>query len=130
MPPLEVSLQARLEAFKAFRVKHPRLEEMDRDLMRAISGHRSYTLLAVYGASGVGKSTVMKRVAKRCREEEPHPAVVPAVVSMLDSHFPSSPIARSCSEASTDADERVSIVNAAVHSSPNPSAVRSRPPSK
>jgi hypothetical protein len=80
MPPLEVSLHARLEAFKAFRVKHPRLEEMDRDLMRAISGHRSYTLLAVYGASGVGKSTVMKRVAERCREEEPNPAVVPAVV--------------------------------------------------
>ena len=80
MPPLEVSLQARLEAFKAFRVKHPRLEEMDRDLMRAISGHRSYTRLSVYGASGVGKSTVMKRVAERCREEEPHPAVVPAVV--------------------------------------------------
>jgi hypothetical protein len=77
MPPLEVSLQARLEAFK---VKHPRLEEMDRDLMRAISGHRSYTRLSVYGASGVGKSTVMKRVAERCREEEPNPEVVPAVV--------------------------------------------------
>jgi Cdc6-like AAA superfamily ATPase len=80
MPLLETSLQARLEAFKAFRVKHPRLEEMDRDLMRAISGHRSYTLLAVYGASGVGKSTVMKRVAERYREEEPDPAVVPAVI--------------------------------------------------
>ena len=80
MPPLEASLQARLEAFKAFRVKHPRLEEVDRDLMRAISGHRSYTLLAVYGASGVGKSTVMKRVAERCPEEEPDASVVPAVV--------------------------------------------------
>ncbi len=80
MPPLEASLHARLETFKAFRVKHPRLEEMDRDLMRAIAAHRSYTLLAVYGASGVGKSTVMKRVAERCREEESDPSVVPAVV--------------------------------------------------
>lgn len=80
MHPLEASLQAQLAAFKAFKVKHPRLEEMDRDLMRAISGHRSYTRLSVYGASGVGKSTVMKRVAERCREEEPNPAVVPAAV--------------------------------------------------
>jgi AAA domain-containing protein len=77
---MEHDARARLEAFKAFRVKHPRLEEMDRALMRAISGHRSYTLMAVYGASGVGKSTVMKRVAQRCREEEPDPKVVPAVV--------------------------------------------------
>jgi len=77
---MEHEVRARLEAFKTFRVKHPRLEEMDRDLMRAISGHRSYTLMAVYGASGVGKSTVMKRVAQRCREEEPDPKVVPAVV--------------------------------------------------
>src|SRR6266487_5703975 len=77
---MEHDARVRLEAFKAFRVKHPRLEEMDRALMRAICGQRSYTLMAVYGASGVGKSTVMKRVAQRCREEEPNSAVVPAVV--------------------------------------------------
>jgi hypothetical protein len=77
---VEPALQAQLEAFKAFKVKHPRLEEMDRALMRAIQGHRSYTLLALYGASGVGKSTVMKRVAQRCQEEEPDPSVVPVVV--------------------------------------------------
>ena len=71
---------ARLEAFKAYKVKHPRLEEMDRDLMRDIQGHRSYTLLALYGASGVGKSTVMQRVAERCRAEAPDAAGMPAVV--------------------------------------------------
>ena len=65
MHPLSAELRARLEAFKALKVKHPRLEEMDRALMRAIQGHRSYTLLALYRASGVGKSTVMKRVAQR-----------------------------------------------------------------
>ena len=46
MHPLEASLQAQLEAFKDFKVEHPRLEEMDRALMRAIHGHRSYTLPA------------------------------------------------------------------------------------
>ena len=37
MSSLEPTLQARLEAFIDFKVKHPRLEEMDRDLMRRIS---------------------------------------------------------------------------------------------
>src|SRR6266487_3484277 len=81
MPPLEPTLQTRLEAFIDFKVKHPRLEEMDRDLMRLISGHRRYTMLALFGATGVGKSTVISRVAKRLREEEPDPSVVPVVVT-------------------------------------------------
>ena len=74
---MEQDARVRLEAFKAYKVKHPRLEEMDRDLMRAIQGHRSYTLLALYGASGVGKSTVMQRVAERCRAEAPDAAGMP-----------------------------------------------------
>lgn len=80
MPPLEPTLQTRLEAFTDFKVRHPRLEEMDRDLMRLISGHRRYTMLALFGATGVGKSTVMKRVARRLREEEPDQSFVPVVV--------------------------------------------------
>ena len=80
MSSLEPTLQARLDAFIAFRVKHPRLEEMDRDLMQRISGHRRYTILAVFGATGVGKSTVMQRVAEKLGAEEPNPSVVPVVV--------------------------------------------------
>src|SRR2546425_13370139 len=80
MQSLEPTLQTRLEAFIDFKVKHPRLEEMDRDLMRRISGHRRYTILAVFGATGVGKSTVMQRVAKKLRVEESDPSVVPVVV--------------------------------------------------
>src|SRR6266550_4009557 len=80
MSSLEPTLQARLDAFINFKVKHPRLEEMDRDLMRRISGHRRYTILAVFGATGVGKSTVMQRVAEKLRAEEPNPSVVPVVV--------------------------------------------------
>ena len=74
------TLAARLDAFINFKVKHPRLEEMDQDLMRRISGHRRYTILAVFGAAGVGKSTVMQRVAEKLRAEELDPLAVPVVV--------------------------------------------------
>jgi hypothetical protein len=42
-----------LNDFKTVKVKHPRLEEMEQFLLRAISGHRSYALVDLYGASGV-----------------------------------------------------------------------------
>jgi len=71
--------QARLQAFIDFKVKHPRLEEIDDTLMQAIRGHRTYTLLPLYGASGVGKSTVLGRVAARCRAEETDSSCVPVV---------------------------------------------------
>src|SRR5260370_21810489 len=80
MPSLDPTLQARLDAFSAFLVKHPRLEEMDQDLMRRISGGRRYTLLGIFGPAGVGKSTVMHRVAEKLRAEELDPSVVPVVV--------------------------------------------------
>jgi Cdc6-like AAA superfamily ATPase len=69
-----------LEDFKTLRVRHPRLEEMQQLLLQAISGYRSYTLLDLYGASGVGKSTVMEQVARMTREAETNPAVFPVVI--------------------------------------------------
>src|SRR5260370_7238678 len=71
--------QARLQAFIDFKVKPPRLEEIDDTLMQAIRGHRTYTLLPLYGASGVGKSTVLGRVAERFRAEETDSSCVPVV---------------------------------------------------
>ena len=75
----EQQRHARLQAFLDFKVKHPRLEEIDDMLMQAIYGHRTYTLLPIYGAGGVGKSTVLKHVAERCREKEMDPSCVPVV---------------------------------------------------
>jgi Cdc6-like AAA superfamily ATPase len=80
MHPMSAELCARLQAFTDYKVKHPRLEETDQALRQAINGHRSYSLLALYGASGVGKSTAMHRVARQCRAEEADPSVVPVVV--------------------------------------------------
>jgi len=79
MHSIETQLQARLQAFIDFKVKHPRLEEIDHTLMQAIRGHRTYTLRPLYGASDVGKSTVLKHVAERCRAEETDPLCVPVV---------------------------------------------------
>lgn len=80
MPPLDPELQARLDAFQNYKVKHPSLEAMDRLLSDAIGEHTSYHLLALYGPSGVGKSTVLKRIAERARAEEPNPSFTSVVV--------------------------------------------------
>jgi Bacterial TniB protein len=80
MRSLHPALQARLAAFQQYKIKHASLEKMDTLLMNAIDEHTSYSILALYGPSGVGKSTVMKRIAQRCREEESDPSVVPVVV--------------------------------------------------
>lgn len=69
-----------LEDFKTLKVRHPRLEEVEQFLLRVISGHRSYTLLDLYGASGVGKSTIIEQVARLVREAETNPAVFPVVI--------------------------------------------------
>ena len=47
MPPMSAELRARLQAFKDYKVKHPRLEETDQALRQALDGPRSYTLLAL-----------------------------------------------------------------------------------
>jgi hypothetical protein len=73
-------MRARLEAFKAVKVKHPRLEEVDRTVMRAIDEHASYTQLLLYGPTGAGKSTVAKHITERYLTAEPNRAIVPVVL--------------------------------------------------
>ena len=80
MPTPEPIVANLLEDFKTLKVRHPRLEETEQFLLQTISGHRSYTLLDLYGTSGVGKSTVMEQVARLVREAETNPAVVPVVI--------------------------------------------------
>ena len=72
--------RTRLEGFKAVKVKHPRLDEVDQQVTQAIDEHAGYTHLLVYGPSGVGKSTVIRRIAERFCADEPHPARVPVVL--------------------------------------------------
>lgn len=69
-----------LNDFKTSKVRHPRLIEQEEFLRRAISGHRSYTLIDLFGASGVGKSTLIEQVACFVRETSTNPAVFPVVI--------------------------------------------------
>jgi DNA polymerase III delta prime subunit len=72
--------RTRLEGFKAIKVKHPRLDEVDQQVTQAIDEHAGYTHLLLYGPSGVGKSTVIRRIAERFCADDPHPARVPVVL--------------------------------------------------
>jgi energy-coupling factor transporter ATP-binding protein EcfA2 len=80
MRSLHPAMAARLAALQQYKIKHAALEKMDDLLKNAIDEHTSYSILALYGPSGVGKSTVMKRIAEHCRQEEPDPSVVPVAV--------------------------------------------------
>ena len=71
--------RARLEAFKAVKVKHPRLEEVDRVATQTIEEHAGATHLLLYGPSGVGKSTVTKRLTERFIAAERDRAIIPVV---------------------------------------------------
>lgn len=71
--------RARLEAFKAVKVKHPRLEEVDRVVTQTIEEPAGSTHLLLYGPSGVGKSTVTKRLTERFIAAERDRAIVPVV---------------------------------------------------
>ncbi len=79
MARLTPAARARLEAFKAVKVKHPRLEEVDRLVTQLIEEHAGATHLLLYGPSGVGKSTVTKRLTERFVAAEPNRAIVPVI---------------------------------------------------
>src|SRR5262245_45710706 len=80
MPRMTQETRAHLEAFKAVKVKHPRLDEVDQQVTQAIDEHAGYTHLLLYGPSGVGKSTVIRRIAERFCAEDPNSARVPVVL--------------------------------------------------
>ena len=80
MARMTLETRTRLEGFKAVKVKHPRLDEVDHQVTQAIDEHAGYTHLLVYGPSGVGKSTVIRRIAERFGADDSHPAHVPVVL--------------------------------------------------
>ncbi len=80
MPLSDPLFQARLEAFQRFKIKHPHLQAMDQRISEAIQEHTSYHILAIYGPSGVGKSTVIHQIADRARAAEPNPSLTPVII--------------------------------------------------
>src|SRR5438552_14082281 len=60
--------QTRLGTFKAYAVNHALLEEVDARLTQAILEPAGFAHLLVYGPSGVGKTTMLRRLQRRVRE--------------------------------------------------------------
>jgi energy-coupling factor transporter ATP-binding protein EcfA2 len=60
--------QARLAAFKAYAVNHALLEDIDTRLTQAILEPAGFAHVLVYGPSGVGKTTLLRRTERRVQE--------------------------------------------------------------
>jgi hypothetical protein len=78
--------EARLSYFKSFTIAHPLLKEADATLKQAIQEPAGWSLIFVYGPTGVGKTTLRRRVEKHLKESmmealRQNPGMVP-VVSM------------------------------------------------
>jgi hypothetical protein len=59
----------RLAYFEAYTVKHPKLKEVYKALMRVIKEPAGGSLIFVYGPSGVGKTTLRLKVEQKLIEE-------------------------------------------------------------
>src|SRR6266487_3054693 len=64
--------QAHLAAFKAYAVNHALLEDVDTRLTQAILEPAGFAHLLVYGPSGVGKTTMLRRTERQVRELYAH----------------------------------------------------------
>lgn len=62
---LDCQKSERLAYFESFTVAHPKLREVYEVLMRTISEPAGASFIFVYGASGVGKTTLRKRVEQK-----------------------------------------------------------------
>lgn len=60
-----------LTQFKEYAVLHPHLARVDMLLMRAIREPAGFAHVLVYGPSGVGKTTMIRQIAKRLNQSVP-----------------------------------------------------------
>lgn len=67
-----------LEQFKEYAVLHPKLAKVDLHLMRAIREPTGFAHVLIYGPSGVGKTTMIRQIAKRLNGNESTDSGVPS----------------------------------------------------
>lgn len=68
--PFPTAAQDRLDRFKAFAARHPRLDQVEQEVLHAIWEPAGFAYLLVYGPSGVGKSTMMHHIVRRLNTSE------------------------------------------------------------
>jgi flagellar biosynthesis GTPase FlhF len=61
-------MQSKLNQFKEYAVLHHQLARVDKLLMRAIREPAGFAHVLVYGPSGVGKTTMIRQIARRLNE--------------------------------------------------------------
>jgi len=66
---LALTPEDKMHYFHALQVKHKKLEDIGKDLMRLLSPHNETNIIAVIGATGVGKTTLSKRLLRPLIEE-------------------------------------------------------------
>jgi len=76
-----VEMHLKLTQFKEYAVLHPQLARVDMLLMRAIREPAGFAHVLVYGPSGVGKTTMIRQIARRLNENVPEP--LPGVSNSL-----------------------------------------------
>lgn len=76
-----VEVQSKMTQFKEYAVLHPHLARVDMLLMRAIREPAGFAHVLVYGPSGVGKTTMIRQIARRLNENVPEH--VPGVSNSL-----------------------------------------------
>ncbi|WP_129125938.1 ATP-binding protein [Geomonas oryzae] len=59
---LSRSLSERLDYFESYTLAHPRLKEANKEITRYIRNSKNGTIIYLYGPSGVGKTTLLKRL--------------------------------------------------------------------
>ena len=65
---LDRSPEARLGYFKSLTIAHPLLKDADAALKQAIQEPAGWSLIFVYGPTGVGKTTLRRRIEKHLKE--------------------------------------------------------------
>lgn len=59
----------KLEYFRAFTIAHPILKDVYTKLLQAVKEPAGTALIFIYGPSGIGKTTLMRRVEKQLKQE-------------------------------------------------------------
>ncbi|MBO3457981.1 ATP-binding protein [Aetokthonos hydrillicola Thurmond2011] len=84
--------QLLLTQFKQYAVLHPQLAKVDLHLMRAIREPAGFAHVLVYGPSGVGKTTMIRQIAKRLNGDNETKDVAPNDSVNRNGHTPQLPL--------------------------------------